>query len=177
MQRPLLVLLPLAFLAGLATARLGGQAVQEVPLGGASFVQEVVVPVPPERAFELFTGDVSLYWDHCFSGDPSNLSMDPRPGGLFLEDLGEAGGIVHAEFTFVQRPRTLVMRGPLGFHGKALDFVTSLEFLAEGEDAARVRAEVHMAGELEPGWAEAAQGVWRHFLVERFLPHVEGLER
>jgi hypothetical protein len=56
--------------------------------------------------------------------------------------------------------------------GYALDLVHTLEFVDRGGETL-VRVSVRGAGELEPSWAEAIQGVWHHFLAEGFKPHVE----
>ena len=145
------------------------------PYGSFRITQEVTVPVEPARAFALFTDNVAEWWDHCFSGQPSNLSMDAQPGGLFYERFGEGEGVIHAEFTLVERGKRLVMRGPLGFHGHALDLVCTVEFEATEDGGTRVSAKAVGAGELEEGWSDAVDRVWQHFLAGRFQPYVERL--
>ena len=39
--------------------------------------------------------------------------------------------------------------------------------------ATRLKLTVRAAGHVEPGWADAVDGAWRHFLFERFKPYYE----
>jgi len=154
--------------------------VRELATGGFTVEQDVVVPGSPEGVWDLFTGDVSPWWDHSFSGNPHRLYIEARPGGGFYEIFDEAGnGAKHAEVIYADRGKILTMRGPLGFSGKALDMVHQFRFEAEG-DSTRIRLTIHGVGQMEEGWGEAVDGVWKHFLVERFKPYVErggGAER
>lgn len=74
----------------------------------------VSLPVPPKAAFEAF-GAVEKWWnaDHSYSGDPSRLSMQLRPGGCFCETL-PGGGVEHMRLAYVDAPRRLVLTGGLG---------------------------------------------------------------
>lgn len=54
----------------------------------------VEVPLPPERAFELFTGNISRWWptkSHSVSSQDGTIPLDvevqPREGGLIRETL------------------------------------------------------------------------------------------
>jgi hypothetical protein len=73
----------------------------------------------------------------------------------------------------VVQGEVLRMRGPLGLSGYALDMVYTLTF-HEGDSGTWVHLEVRGAGELEEGWPGVVQGVWHHFLAERFKPYAEG---
>ena len=151
----------------------GGQEIQERPWGAFTFRDSVSVPLSPRAAFDRFV-DVDQWWDHRFSSESVAFSLDPKPGGGFLEIFDESGdGVLHATVIFVQRGKVLRLRGPLGLSGFALDMVFTLEFLEE-EGGTRAQLEARRAGELEEGWAEAVQGVWHHFLWERFKPYAEG---
>jgi hypothetical protein len=81
--------------------------------------------------------------------------------------------VKHAEVIFAQRGKLLRFEGALGFSGKALEMVHTYEFEAVGADSTRLALTVRAWGEMEEGWAAAADGVWHHFLVERFKPYVE----
>jgi len=143
------------------------------PYGAFTFKDSVQISLSPGETFHRFL-QVDAWWDHRFSQNPSRFYIEARPGGGFFEIFDESGdGVKHAEVIFVVRGKTLRMRGPLGLSGFALDMVYTLDF--EGTDSGTwVRLDVRGAGELEEGWPSTVQGVWHHFLVERFKPYAEG---
>ncbi|MGW8265598.1 MAG: SRPBCC domain-containing protein [Longimicrobiales bacterium] len=144
------------------------------PFGSFTFKDSVQVPLPPDEAFDRFL-QVDAWWDHRFSENPKGFYIEAIPGGGFFEIFDDAGnGVKHAEVIFVDRGKTLRMRGPLGLSGFALDMVYTLSFQAS-ESGTWVRLDVRGAGELEEGWAEAVQSVWHHFLAERFGPYAQGI--
>jgi hypothetical protein len=146
--------------------------IRELKFGAFAFEQELVVPGTPEIAYNAMTGDVSGWWDHTFSESPEGLVLEANPGGRFYENFGAGQGAVHASVIYADRGKVLRFDGPLGLSGKALQMVHTFRFEPVG-DSTRITLEVHAAGELEDGWAEAVESVWRHFLVERFQPYVE----
>lgn len=172
-----LAALALAGLAGLGVGRaLDDDGPQAIEVRGFALEHEVLVPGAPEAVFDAFTGDVRGWWDHSFSEEPHALFIEPRAGGGFYEHFDEHGnGALHAQVTLAERGRELVFRGPLGFGrlGVHFDMVHRFTFEAEG-DQTRLRVTVHGVGEIEEGWDAAVQGVWRHFLDERFAPYVRG---
>jgi len=159
-------LLPAGFLAGRATAP------GAITPGGFEFTLETRVPVPPEEAFDAFTGDVSGWWDHHMSEHPVSLVIDPFPGGHFQETFDAAGnGVIHADVTYAHRGHKLVLRGPLGLHGYAVDGVWVLDFTADG-DGTKVAFTGRVVGQVQEGWDTLVAQVWQHFLVEQYTPWV-----
>ena len=143
-----------------------------VETGAFAFELEARVPVPPARAFDAFTRETLAWWDHHFSEHPKSLSFDARPGGGFVEVFDEAGnGAWHATVIYALRPRSLRFEGPLGLSGHAIDAVYSMAF-EPVEGGTRVTLSARAAGEYDKSWPAAIEGVWRHFLVERFVPYV-----
>jgi hypothetical protein len=137
---------------------------------GFSFELEAYVPGTPEEAFDLFTGDVSPWWDHHYSAKPAKLVLEPKPGGQFVELFDAAGnGAEHARVLVAERGKELVFRGPLGFGrmGVHLDFVHRVTFETKGTGT-RVHLSVHAAGEVQEGWPATVEGVWKHFLIEQY---------
>jgi len=88
--------------------------VVDAAAGGFTVSSSAEVAVAPEAAFRQLL-DIGAWWspDHTWSGDATNLSIDPRPGGCFCERL-PGGGVQHLEVVFVQPPTTLRLRGGLG---------------------------------------------------------------
>ena len=149
-------------------------AVTTLSTGSFKFELEIQVPGSPGAVFDLFTGDVSPWWDHHFKQKPKKLYIEPKPGGGFYEIFDDKGnGVLHATVIFAERGKSLRLRGPLGFSGHPLDLVCSLEFEALEAGGTRVSLIVRGLGEVQEGWADAVEQVWRHFLIEQFKPYVE----
>lgn len=145
--------------------------VQPLDTAGFSFAHELVLPVAPEQAWDYLTGDVSGWWDHTFSSQPVKLFIDARPGGGFYEIFDDQGnGARHAEVLYAHRGKRLILRGPLGLTGNALDMVFTFEFTPV-PGGTRLTLQGRGAGQLDPAWPEAVDRVWHHFLFERLLPY------
>jgi uncharacterized protein YndB with AHSA1/START domain len=109
--------------------------------------REVVVDVPPDRAFELFTAEMTSWWPaahHIGSAPIAEVVIEPRTGGRWFtrhQDGTETStGVVVAW----EPPGRLVVTWQIGadwkFHP---DLVTSVELRFEpvGERRTRVRLE------------------------------------
>lgn len=155
-----------------AVGRAEAPEVRELEFGAFAFERQLVVPGTPEVVYDALTGDVSGWWDHTFSESPERLVLEAIPGGGFYEVFAAGQGALHARVIYADRGKLLRFDGPLGLSGKALQMVHTFGFEPVG-DSTRITLEVHAAGEIEDGWAEAVESVWRHFLVERFKPYVE----
>jgi hypothetical protein len=55
----------------------------------------------------------------------------------------------------------------------AITMVTTYEFSAVGADSTMLKLTVHGAGEVPEGIPAIVEGVWHHFLFERFRPFIE----
>jgi uncharacterized protein YndB with AHSA1/START domain len=161
--------LTFALATGTALAEVG-----EVTRGGFSVTHEVVVPVDPETAYDAFTGDVSAWWDHSFSEKPSKLYIEAKPGGGFYEIFDESGdGAKHAEVITAQRGKLLRLTGPLGLAGHAINFAHTFTF-EPVEGGTKITLVLNAVGQVNDGWPEVVDRTWHHFLVEQFVPYVEG---
>lgn len=150
-------------------------AATPLTVGGFRFEQEVVVPGSPEVAFTAFTAETASWWDHHFSKQPKKLYFEARPGGGFWEIFDDAGhGVQHAVVNFADPPRLLRFTGPLGLTGRAIEMVHTLQFESVEGGKTKVKLEVRTFGELETSWPATLEAVWKHFLVERYLPYMEG---
>jgi len=67
-------------------------AARSVP-GLAPIVVELVVPCPPDRAFDYFTHDIGRWWPlatHSVGRERArDVRFEPRPGGQLLESLAD----------------------------------------------------------------------------------------
>lgn len=165
-------LLLLAALPAVPTPAAAGD-VATFALRGVTIEKEVHVPVAPDEAWALFTGDISGWWDHSFSEHPAHLVIDRTAGGGFWEYFDEDGhGVKHAEVTWAEPGRLLKMRGPLGFSGKAVDFVHTFRFEADSAGT-RVHLTLNAAGQLDDDGIAALDQVWDHFLGDRYVNYVK----
>ena len=83
---------------------------------GFAVRQTVELSAKPEVAFSSFAR-VGAWWDkaHTYSGQATNMSLDPRPGGCFCEKFPKGGGgIEHMRVTYVAPPKRIVLTGSLG---------------------------------------------------------------
>ena len=173
---------PTLFAAALLAAVTVGAGLQSAaappaapPLGAFHFTIEVPIAGPPAAVFDDFVGDVSSWWDHHLSPQPVELEIEPRVGGAFREVFDAAGnGCEHARVTLFDRGKALRLDGPLGLAGNAVQLVSTLEFVPGEPGHTTLRLTCEAAGHVEPGWSQAVEAVWRHFLEEQFKPHYEG---
>ena len=147
---------------------------KELKVGAFAIEHTLVLPGSPEVIYDAITGDISGWWDHNFSGKPAKFYIEAKPGGGFWEIFDASGdGVKHGDVIFAQRGKLLRFEGPLGLSGHAIHMVCTYEFQASGQDSTRLNFKANVAGEFDPSWPAAVDGVWHHFLVERFKPHIE----
>jgi hypothetical protein len=162
------------FLSTLLVPHVVRAEARQLSYGAFEVVQRVELPGTPEEIFDAVTGDISGWWDHTFSGSPARLFIEPEVGGGFWELFDEEGnGVRHAVVIGCDRGKMLRLEGPLGFAGYALSMVHTYEFSALDAQRTELKVTVHGAGELEEGWVDAVEGVWRHFIVEQLEPWVK----
>jgi len=82
---------------------------------GFEIQQSVNLVIPQPDAFAAL-GQVNRWWnkEHTYSGDPSRMSLQLRPGGCWCESLEDGGGIEHMRVTFIQPGERIVLTGSLG---------------------------------------------------------------
>jgi hypothetical protein len=146
----------------------------ELKVGGFSIKHQLTLPGTPEVIYDAITGDISGWWDHSFSEKPEKFYIDPKPDGGFYEIFDESGdGVKHATVIYADRGKLLRFEGPLGLSGFAIYTVTTYEFESTGSDSTLLKFTLNAAGQMEEGWPELVDKVWRHFLFEQFKPYVE----
>ena len=161
-----------AFLAVALPAAAAAQP-QTIAISGFAIENSVTVQGTPTEVFDAITGDIVEWWDHRFSENPVRLYIEPVLGGCFCEVFDAAGnGARHATVTYVERGKMLRFEGPLGLAGNAIAMVHTYEFTPVA-DSTRVTVKVRAMGEIQEGWPQAVNGVWQHFLLERFKPWYE----
>lgn len=158
--------------------------IRQLEIRAFEFDLTVALPVMRADVWQALTGDVSGWWNQRFSETPDRLVLFPRPGGAFWEyfDRDGATGVEHAEIIVAQPPEGLVMTGPFGFSGNAVEMVVTyaLEPVAEEElsgDLDRtgsiLTVTVTVFGVYKDGWDTDARAVWRHLIEDRLKGYLE----
>jgi hypothetical protein len=143
-------------------------AVTPLEIGGFASQHEIMVAGTRGDVWAKLTGDVRPWWDHSFRPAPHRLLFEDHYGGSFYEAFDDSGnGARHAVVIYADRPNRLIFEGPLGLSGNAILMVVSYDLEARG-DSTRLRVTARCAGESKKEWAQAVDGVWAHFIVERF---------
>jgi uncharacterized protein YndB with AHSA1/START domain len=122
--------------------------------------REVVVDVPPARAFELFTQDMTVWWPpkhHIGSAPIEQILIEPRTGGRWYTKHQDGTETDTGTVVVWNPPGRLVVTWQIGsdwqFH---TDMVTTVDVRFEpfGGDRTRVRLEHR---DLEAFGADAAR--------------------
>jgi hypothetical protein len=164
-------------LLSLATPSAARAEVQQAHTGAFITSHRLTLPGRPEVIYDALTGDLRGWWDHTFSNPrpPSRFFLEAKPGGGFYEYFDPEGkdGVRHATVIYAHRGKLLRFEGPLGLSGNAVTFVTTYAFEPVGADSTTLTVTAHCAGEFQESWPNVVDGVWHHFIVERFKPYVE----
>jgi hypothetical protein len=85
-RRHLLGAVSLLMLAGTSA-----QSAPQVMPNGFLVKFDVNVNAPAAKVYDALVGQVGSWWnpEHTYSHDAKNLSIDPRPGRLFLREAAE----------------------------------------------------------------------------------------
>lgn len=148
---PAMKTMPLVLVLSLLAAGPAGAAVLETSPSSLTVESSVEVEATPEAIFEKFTRDLPAWWDpaHTWSGDAANLSLEPRAGGCFCEQLPSAGGSVqHGRIIFWQPGKLLRLDAALGpFQEMAVQGVLTFRFSPqEAGKGSRVTVNYRVSG-------------------------------
>jgi uncharacterized protein YndB with AHSA1/START domain len=121
--------------------------------------REIVVGIGRERAFEIFTADMTSWWPsahHIGSAPIEEVLIEPRVGGRWYTRHQDGTETSTGSVTVWDPPGRLVITWQIGSDWKYhMDLVTTVEviFVAEGPDRTRVLLEHR---DLEAFGADAA---------------------
>lgn len=162
--------------AGLAAPMAAQAKTEQFTTQGYSISQSYEIAADPQTVFDAATGDVSGWWDHSFSRgfgmDPDEFYLEPKAGGHFIERFGDGAEVLHATVIYVKPGEALRFDGPLGFNGNAMNFVVSYK-LSPTEAGTQFDVLVNISGQINEQGAQAAAGVWDHFIGDRLKIYVE----
>ncbi len=106
-----LIMALVAVLAGPARA-----AVTAADATGFTLSIEVDVKAPPELAYREFTVGPAAWWDpeHTYSGKAERLTLDPRAGGCFCEQMDGGASVSHGTVIYADPGQMLRLSAALG---------------------------------------------------------------
>jgi uncharacterized protein YndB with AHSA1/START domain len=107
-----LTLLPLLCLIAVT----GDADVIESTPSGFTTRTTVEIAATPRTVYNALSLQVASWWDpeHTWSGNPRNMTIDPRAGGCFCEKLNNGGSVTHMTVVLADPGKTLRMTGALG---------------------------------------------------------------
>ena len=110
MYRHLLGTLALLMLPGLS------QSAPQITPNGFLVKLDANVDAPAAKVYDALVTKVGSWWNpqHTYSHDARNLSIDPRPGGCFCEQLPNGGGVEHLRVVYIAPGEVVRFSGALG---------------------------------------------------------------
>ena len=106
---------PFVFVLSAVAVAVGARAeVIDSQPGGFTVSRTLPVAAPVAKVWSVLTTP-SAWWDpeHSYSHDAKNMTLDLRPGGLWIEKL-PGGGVVHMTVVYSVPNRALRLEGALG---------------------------------------------------------------
>jgi uncharacterized protein YndB with AHSA1/START domain len=105
--------------------------------------REIVVDLPPERAFDLFTANMSSWWpaDHHIGSAPiDRIIVEPRPGGRWYTTHQDGTETSTGVVTVWEPPARFVVTWQIGADWKFYDdLITTVEVRFQPEDGGRTK--------------------------------------
>jgi uncharacterized protein YndB with AHSA1/START domain len=135
---------------------------------GFEVSQEFTVRASPDQAYRLMVRP-EQWWDsaHTWSGSAKNLSIDPRAGGCFCEQLPDtgagAGSVQHMTVVSVRPSQMIRLKGALGpTQSEPLEGVLTISFKPDPAGT-RVSLSYVMGGYFRmpaEKWAPMVEAMW-----------------
>ncbi|HET9159595.1 MAG TPA: SRPBCC family protein [Caulobacteraceae bacterium] len=88
--------------------------VVDAQANGFEVRRTVTIDAPPAKVYAALLAP-SGWWSHTFSGDPKNLSIEPKAGGCWCEALPKTkGSVAHMRVIYVDPGSLIRFEGGLG---------------------------------------------------------------
>jgi len=97
--------------------------------------QTITLNASPERVWKAVTREVGQWWGFHIGPNDSDISLDARVGGHFIERWGDGEGELYATVTFMRAGKKITLEGGMGMSGPGYSkFSYTLEPKGEGTE-------------------------------------------
>ena len=79
--------------------------------------QAITLNAPPERVWRALTQEVGKWWGFHIGPNDSDITLDARVGGHFIERWGDGEGELYATVTFLRAGTKITLEGGMGMSG------------------------------------------------------------
>src|SRR5216684_1225513 len=149
-------------------------------------LSSIVVEVPIDRAFTVFTRDIGTWWPpehHIVEGELDQMVFEPRVGGHVYDRALDGTECRWARILAYEPPARVVFSWDISPSWQVetdpeLTSEVEVRFVAEGPDRTRVELEHRHLDRHGPGWQSVSDGVdgdqgWPLYLA-RYAALLEG---
>lgn len=135
--------------------------------------QEIIIQGSREEVFKALTEKVGDWWEFRLApkGVTSQLSLDPVPGGQFIEKWGEKAGAIWGNVYYVNAPEEIRLFGHLGMQGAVNSAYTYR--LLEREGGTVLQLSHTASGVLQENWEADHSKGWEYLLGTLLKNYVE----
>lgn len=137
--------------------------------------QEVEINASPEKVFDGLTRDIGQWWAYRLCGEGSRMTLDPHPGGKFLEEGVHGANALWGTVHYVKDNEEIRLNGLLGMSG-AVNSAYTFKLEPKG-DGTILKLSHHAVGLLDPEWGPGHSEGWKELLGTFLKNYVERGER
>jgi len=133
--------------------------------------QEITLRADKAKVWKALTHDIAKWWGHHIGPKDSDISLDARVGGHFIERWGDGEGELYATVTFMRVGTKITLEGGMAMSGPGYSkFSYTLE---ESDGVTKLMLNHYCHGHRDPdvqasfaeGWKELLEGnltAWIH---------------
>ncbi|MFK8002142.1 MAG: metalloregulator ArsR/SmtB family transcription factor [Polyangiales bacterium] len=134
-------------------------------------VQEITYAAPKEKVWAAITGDIAKWWGFHIGPNDSDISLDGRVGGLFIERWGDGEGELYGTVTHLRKGKKITLEGGMGLRGPG---VSKYSFELEDDDAGTKFTLNHYChGTRDADTQESFREGWNELLTKNLKKWVE----
>jgi len=136
--------------------------------------QDIVIAAPRAKVFAALTGELSAWWGRPYIQDSdhvSNVVLEPRLGGRFLERWGEDEGAIWCVVTSIKKNDHILLQGSMAMPG-AVYGVIRMD-LEDTKGGTRLKLSHRAIGEVSEELQHSYVGGWKDLLDVRLRAWVE----
>ncbi|WP_102348487.1 SRPBCC domain-containing protein [Bacillus sp. Marseille-P3661] len=135
--------------------------------------QEVYIDAARDQVFKALTENVEEWWEFRLApkGLSSKFTLEPVPGGQFLEKWGEQEGALWGTVYYVNAPEEIRLFGHLGMQGAVNSAYTYT--LLEKNEGTLLQLSHTASGVIQENWEEDHSKGWEYLLGTLLKKYVE----